>query len=64
MTISTENDPIWCTECGRLLPWKHAYAPTWRARVANPIRSALQYAIDRVLYRAIDRLNQFVRSRS
>lgn len=35
--VNADDDLIWCTECGRMLPWKHKRKPTLRARVANAL---------------------------
>lgn len=33
--VKTKEEPVWCPECGKVLPWKHKHQPTLRARVCN-----------------------------
>jgi len=46
--ILDDDDLIWCPECGRMLPWKHKYKPTLRARIANRMVRVLTRISDRV----------------
>ena len=34
-SISRNDEPTWCPDCGRMMPWKHSCWPTLKARIAN-----------------------------